>query len=165
MPGNTVLRYCYKQVCFMLESRAVAEVTKSASKLFSCQKSGEWDLQWEVKLNLLVIKRTREMCWKQLVPMRPLSCSPKQIAVSVEYQLLSPSNCSNQAWSWWEHESPLNFLISGGQVFKVSLDEFLQRFLLASDLWSGKETSNSCSWITVLSATYLTEHSLGREGR
>lgn len=100
----------------------------------SCQKGGEWDLQWEVKLILLVIKRTREMCWKQGMPMRPLSCSPKQIAVLVEHQLLSPSNCSNQVWSCWQHESPLNFLISGGQVFKIFLDAFPLRFLPASDL-------------------------------
>lgn len=131
MPGDAGARHCYRQVRFMLASGAVTGVMKAASKLFSCQKGGEWDLQWEVKLNLLVIKRMREMCWKQLVPMRPLGCSPKQIAVSVEYQLLSPSNCSNQVWSWREHESPLNFLISGGQVFKIFLDAFPQRFLPA----------------------------------
>ena len=37
--------HCYRQVCFMLASRAVAEVMKAASKLFSCQKGGESDLQ------------------------------------------------------------------------------------------------------------------------
>lgn len=130
-PGDASPTHCYRQLCFMLASGAVTEVMKAASELFSCQKGEEWDLQWEVKLNLLVIKRMREMCWKQLVPMRPLGCSPKQIAVSVEYQLLSPSNCRNQVWSWREHESPLNFLISGGQVFKIFLDAFPQRFLPA----------------------------------
>lgn len=132
-PGNAGVKHHYRQVCFMLASTAIAEVMKAASKWFSCQKGGEWDLQWEVKLNLLVIKG-QERCvgsnWCQwglsAAPLSKLQ-SRWNIGFSVHQIAVIKSGADGSM-------SHHNFLISRGQVFKIFLDSFLQRFLPASDL-------------------------------